>query len=80
MTDNRSTFFTRHDFKNEYFYYFSTISHEKRHIIGDKISQFGGVNINFLIILSIENKFYTSRKYKYFNIKGRRCLYKGIFQ
>ena len=40
MSDNRCALFSRHDFKNEIFYYFLPFFHEKRHLIGEKISQF----------------------------------------
>jgi hypothetical protein len=46
MSENRCSLFFRHDFKNEIFYYFLPMFYEKRHVIGEKISQFQGVGIN----------------------------------
>ena len=44
MLENRCSLFFRHDLKNEIFYYFLPMIHEKRHVIGEKISQFHGVS------------------------------------
>lgn len=52
MSENRCPLFSRHDFKNEIFYYFLPFFHEKRHVIGEKISQFQGV---FNYIYNIKN-------------------------
>ena len=54
MSENRCTLFFRHDFKNEIFYYFLPMFHEKRHVIGEKISQFNGVIIIFTNILLLK--------------------------
>jgi hypothetical protein len=63
MSESRCPLFSRHDFKNEWFYYFLPYFYEKRHVIGEKISQFNGVNhyINIYILFfsNIENQFFA---------------------
>ena len=47
MQENICPLFFRHDFKNEIFDYFLPMFHEKRHSIGEKISQFNAASYNF---------------------------------
>ena len=43
MTETFCTLFSKHDFENEWFYYHLNLNYEKRHVIGERISEFQGV-------------------------------------
>ena len=47
MSEKRCTLFSKHNFENEWFYYFLNFNYEKRHLIGERISEFQGVSILF---------------------------------
>ena len=53
MTEKHINLFSRNNFENEWFYYFFNLNYEKRHIIGERISEFQGVTYQliFYIIL-----------------------------
>ena len=44
MSEKQCTLFSRNNFENEWFYYFLNLNYEKRHIIGERISEFQGVS------------------------------------
>jgi len=60
----------KEDFDNESFYYFLPhFNPEKKKRIGEKITQFKGVNPHIIYnnFNYIVNKFFTKGKHKYFN-------------
>ena len=69
MSEKKCSLFFKNNFINECFYYFANLSHEKRNLIGEKISEYQGVYyllfFNFNINNLIGNKLYFKREYKY---------------
>ena len=49
MTEKHFSLFSRNNFENEWFYYFLNLNYEKRHIIGERISEFQGVSYFYII-------------------------------
>ena len=61
MTEKLCTLFLRNNLENKCFYYFLNLNYEKRHIIGERISEFQGVSyfFNLIIYILIGNKFHS---------------------
>ena len=53
MSEKHCTLFSKNNLENEWCYYFLNLNYEKRHIIGERISEFQGVTYQliFYIIL-----------------------------
>ena len=69
MTEKHFSLFSRNNFENEWFYYFLNLNYEKRHIIGERISEFQGVSYFYIINIKIDYKLFSKREHKYYHRK-----------